>query len=181
VYQELLRVVAPEKPFGVEFKRLMRASILRERVVGLSLIGEDLPYPTNRVDLDARVRDWRGLPVARITYGPGRHELAAQAFYMPWLIKVLEAAGADVATAVPSLASPKFPVAADSAPSTMHVMGGMPMGDDPRTSVTDGVGRHHHLDNVFVADGGLFPGSGGHNPTLTIMATVLRGTRRWAA
>jgi len=46
--------------------------------------------------------------------------------------------------------------------------------------VTDGNGRHHLLDNLFVADGSLFPTSGGHNPTLTIMATVLRNTRRWA-
>jgi hypothetical protein len=37
---------------------------------GIQTIGEDLPYRTNAVDLDPRVRDHRGLPVARITYSP---------------------------------------------------------------------------------------------------------------
>ena len=60
-------------------------------------------------------------------------------------------------------------------------MGGMPMGRDARTSVTDEQGRHHHLDNLFVADGAVFPTSGGHNPTLTIMATALHQARGWVS
>ena len=65
-------------------------------------------------------------------------------------------------------------------PATEHVMGGMAMGTDPAKSVTDGEGRHHQLDNLFVADGSVFPGSGAHNPSLTIMATALRNATRWA-
>jgi len=178
-YQEVLRLLSPQKPFGADFKRLMRASLLRDRLCGVELIGEDLPYATNRVDLDPTVRDWRGIPVARITYGPGPSEIAAQAFYLPWLVKLLKAAGADVAIAIPELASTRFPIAQDQVPATEHVMGGMPMGTDARTSVTDGLGRHHHLDNLFFADGAVFPGSGGHNPTLTIMATALRQANKW--
>ena len=59
-------------------------------------------------------------------------------------------------------------------------MGGMRMGDDAATSVTDGVGRFHLLDNLYLSDGGLFPTSGGHNPTLTIMALALRNAHQWA-
>ena len=73
-YQQILPVLSPERPFGVAFKQLMRASLLRDRLLGLTLMGEDLPYAGNRVDLSPSVRDWRGYPVARITYGPGRHE-----------------------------------------------------------------------------------------------------------
>ena len=178
-YQEVLRLLAPLKPFGKDFKELMRSSLLRDRLCGVELIGEDLPYTTNRVDLDPNVRDWRGLPVARITYGPGPSELAAQAFYMPWLVKLLKAAGAAVAIAIPQLASSRFPIAQNQVPATEHVMGGMPMGTSPRNSVTDEQGRHHHLDNLFVTDGAVFPGSGGHNPTLTIMATALRLATGW--
>jgi len=179
-YQEVLRLLAPEKPFGADFKKLMRASILRDRLCGCELIGEDLPYATNRVDLDPTVRDWRGIPVARITYGPGPSEIAAQAFYLPWLVKLLKAAGADVAIAIPEIASSRFPIAQDQVPATEHVMGGMAMGTDARTSATDWQGRHHHLDNLFVADGSVFPSSGAHNPTLTIMATALRQATGWA-
>jgi choline dehydrogenase-like flavoprotein len=178
-YQEILRLLAPQKPFGTDFKQLMRSSLLRDRLCGIELIGEDLPYSTNRVDLDPKVRDWRGIPVARIIYGPGPSEIAAQAFYMPWMVKLLKAAGAHVAIAVPQLASSRYPIAQDQVPATEHVMGGMPMGADARTSVTDDHGRHHHLDNLFVADGSVFPTSGGHNPTLTIMATTLRQASGW--
>ena len=179
-YQQILSILAPDKPFGSDFKQLMRDSLLRDRLAGLTLVGEDLPYATNQVDLDPRIRDWRGVPVPRITYGPGRHEIAAQAFFMRWMVSILKASGADVVMAIPELPSPRFPVASGSVPDTEHLMGGMRMGDDPRTSVTDGIGRYHHLDNVVISDGSLFPSSGGHNPTLTIMATALRNARRWA-
>lgn len=180
-YVGILPVLAPHKPFGRAFKELMRSSILRDRLLGLTLMGEDLPYATNRVDLDRNVRDWRGYPVPRITYSPGRHELAAQAFYMPWMVKLLEAAGAEVALAIPQEPSARFPVGAAGVPSTDHIMGGMRMGRNPATSVTDSEGRHHQLENLFVADGSVFPTSGGHNPTLTIMATARRNALRWAA
>lgn len=178
-YQQILQIIAPDKPFGAEFKRLMRASLLRDRLLGLTLMGEDLPYASNRVDLDPSVRDWRGLPVARITYSPGRYELTAQAFYLPWVVRLLKASGASAAISIPEDSSTRFPIGAGAVIQTEHVMGGMRMGLDERTSVTDGVGRHHFLDNVFVADGSVFPTSGGHNPTLTIMATALRNARRW--
>jgi gluconate 2-dehydrogenase alpha chain len=178
-YQQILRIISPERPFGVEFKRLMRSSLLRDRLLGITMMGEDLPYATNRIDLDPDVRDWRGIPVARITYGPGAHELAAQAFYLPWVVRLLEASGASATIAIPAQPSSRFPIGESNVPQTEHVMGGMRMGTDPATSVTDSVGRHHFLDNVFVADGAVFPSSGGHNPTLTIMATALRNAQRW--
>jgi gluconate 2-dehydrogenase alpha chain len=180
-YQQILKAVSPTLPFGAEFKELMRSSLLRDRLLGLTLFGEDLPYATNRVDLSPDVRDWRGRPVARITYSPGRHELAAQAFYMPWVVKLLKASGAAVAIAIPQQPSSQFPIGAASVIETAHIMGGLRMGSDRSTSVTDSEGRHHSLDNLFVADGAVFPTSGGHNPTLTIMATAFRNAGRWAS
>jgi choline dehydrogenase-like flavoprotein len=179
-YQQVLKLIAPHKPFGTAFKQLMRDSLLRDRLCGLTLVAEDLPYVTNQVDLDPSVRDWRGMPVARVTYGPGLHELTAQAFYMPRLVSILKAAGADIAFAISQLPSTRLPIASGSVPDTNHLMGGMRMGSDPTTSVTDGSGRYHQLDNLFISDGSLFPSSGGHNPTLTIMATALRNARHWA-
>jgi choline dehydrogenase-like flavoprotein len=57
-------------------------------------------------------------------------------------------------------------------------MGGMRMGKHPKTSVTDHHGMVHGLENVFVADGSVFPSSGAQNPTLTIMATALRNATK---
>lgn len=180
-YRYLLTVAAPDKPFGHAFKELMRASLLRDRMCGAQLIGEDLPYATNQVDLDPTRRDWRGLPIIRVTYSPGNHELAAQEFYLPWMAELLRRAGASAVTAVPGVSSTKFPAAAGDVPDSEHVMGGMRMGTDPATSVTDPEGRFHGVDNLTVADASVFPTSGGHNPTLTIMATALRNARRWAS
>jgi choline dehydrogenase-like flavoprotein len=57
-------------------------------------------------------------------------------------------------------------------------MGGMRMGKNPRTSVTNAHGMVHGMENVFVADGSVFPSSGAQNPTLTIMATALRNATK---
>jgi len=59
-------------------------------------------------------------------------------------------------------------------------MGGMMMGTDAATSVTDAYGRVHGLDNVYAADGSVFVTSGAHNPTNTIMAVALRNMRHLA-
>ncbi len=47
-------------------------------------------------------------------------------------------------------------------------MGGCPLGPDVRRAVVDTSGRHHHLDNLYVIDGSLFPTSIGANPQLSI-------------
>ena len=179
-YRFLLGLLRPDKPFGTEFKELMRSSVLRDRMCGIQMIGEDLPYRDNTVDLDPTVKDYRGYPVARITYSPRPHELAAQEFYLPYIAEILRRAGAGHVTAVPDAESDATPLAGNRVPTTAHIMGGMRMGTDPTVSATDHEGRFHQLDNLFVADGSVFPTSGAHNPTLTIMATALRNARLWA-
>ena len=55
-----------------------------------------------------------------------------------------------------------------------HVMGGCAMSALPPDGVVDGRGRHHHLRNVSVVDGSLFPTSIGANPQLSIYAIAAR-------
>ena len=57
---------------------------------------------------------------------------------------------------------------------TAHLMGGCAMGEDPKTSVTDSLGRHHQLENLSVLDGSLFPTSIGANPQLSIYGLVAK-------
>ena len=57
-----------------------------------------------------------------------------------------------------------------------HVMGGCPMGPDPRQAVVDEEGRHHHLRNVSVHDGSVFPTSIAANPQLSIYAIAARSS-----
>ena len=55
-----------------------------------------------------------------------------------------------------------------------HVMGGCAMGNDPRASVVGENGRHHHVANLSVHDGSVFPTSVGANPQLSIYAIAGR-------
>ncbi len=173
-YQTLLGLLRSSRPFGTEFKQLMRSSMLRDRLAGCVLVGEELPYLDHTVTLDPTVTDVFGLPVAQITWSPGRYEQVAQQFYSPLLKKMMISAGAAVAFAVPDT------INSEGLPTRSHVMGGMMMGADPATSVTDGYGRVHGLDNVYAADGSVFVTSGAHNPTNTIMAVALRNMRQLA-
>ena len=59
---------------------------------------------------------------------------------------------------------------------TAHQMGGCAMGNDPKTSVVDAHLRHHHVENLHVIDGSVFPTSLGVNPQESIM-----GVASWAA
>jgi choline dehydrogenase-like flavoprotein len=173
-YVTLLKLLRSSRPFGTEFKQLMRSSLLRDRLAGCSFCGNDLPYLDHTVTLDPVVRDVFGLPVAQITWSTGKYEQVAQDFYIPLLKRMMKAAGAAVALAVPDTLD------SGGLPTGSHIMGGMMMGPDPSSSVTDPYGQVHGLDNVFVADGSVFVTSGAHNPTLTLMAVALRNMRHLA-
>ena len=89
--------------------------------------GEDLAYPTNRVDLDPTVRDVRGSPAPRVTYHGGRHERAASAHHGPRLAAILKAMGAQwtsISTSPGVGAHGGLPI-----PESLHVMGTTRMGE----------------------------------------------------
>jgi gluconate 2-dehydrogenase alpha chain len=79
---------------GRTLKLLLRQGALRDRILSLTMHGEDAPQPTNRVDLDPAVRDLDGLPVARITYANHAFETSARTFYGPKMLDLLQACGA---------------------------------------------------------------------------------------
>lgn len=58
--------------------------------------------------------------------------------------------------------------------NSTHPLGGCAMGGDPRASVVRADGRHHHLENLYVIDGSVFPTSLGVNPCESIYALAAR-------
>lgn len=58
--------------------------------------------------------------------------------------------------------------------TAFHPMGTVRMGADPNRSAVDPFGRHHRVNNLWVADGSTFPTCVGVNPQLTIMAFAKR-------
>jgi len=57
---------------------------------------------------------------------------------------------------------------------TAHQAGTMRFGSDPLQSVLDLNCKAHGIDNLYVTDASFFPSIGAVNPTLTIIANVLR-------
>jgi choline dehydrogenase-like flavoprotein len=58
--------------------------------------------------------------------------------------------------------------------ASAHVMGGSCMGEDAKVAVCNSLGRYHHLRDLSVLDGSLFPTSIGANPQLSIYGLVAK-------
>lgn len=61
--------------------------------------------------------------------------------------------------------------------AAVHPMSTLWMGDNPKRSVVDPRGAHHHVDGLFVADGSLFPTSFGGPPQIPIYTMGRRVAR----
>jgi choline dehydrogenase-like flavoprotein len=58
--------------------------------------------------------------------------------------------------------------------TTYHESGTLWMGNGPATSVTDDLGRFHHVTNAFACDQSVFPSVGSVNPALTGLTLARR-------
>jgi choline dehydrogenase-like flavoprotein len=133
--------------------------------MAVAMVVHDMPQHDNRVDLDDKVTDAWGLPVARITLKPHENDLAQGKFLIDRNAEILEAAGAR--------STQKVYIDRITG-NCSHQHGTARMGDDPATSVLDRWCRAHEVRNLFVVDGSPFPTGTGANPTLTIMANAWR-------
>ena len=160
--------VANTRPevFGVALHQSMRTAA--KHLGGVTLLGEDLPDPDNRVVLGAG-RDRFGAPRAKISHRYAPDTLRLHAAAMTEGKQVLRAAGATEAWAAPL--------------AQQHILGGTAMGSDPARSVANGFGQAHDHENLFLAGLGLFPTAGAVNPTFTLSALALRSAeyivRNW--
>jgi choline dehydrogenase-like flavoprotein len=163
-YARILNQLGAGRWDGPMFKKLMRQSPGRDRVMILVMQAEDAPQTTNRVDLDPAIVDLDGLPVSRCTYKNHAFEVDAGKFYEPKLMDILQAAGVSYTALAPR----------DPIPSSQHIMGTLRFGANAATSVCDPNGKFWDLGNLYASDGSLFPTSSGYNPTMTIVTLALR-------
>jgi choline dehydrogenase-like flavoprotein len=159
-----INFAAPGKAvWGAEAKAADRE--LFNHVMAVAVLIHDLPQETNRVELDADVKDAWGLPVARITHRAHANDLAMGRWTVDRNAEILAAAGAHEI----------WRVYADRITGNCsHQHGTARMGDDPDASVLDASCRAHEVENLYVIDGSPFPTGTGINPTLTIMANAWR-------
>ncbi len=147
--------------WGKEHKDFMRRYFKRNMTVMGPM--QEMPVFNSRVQVDPKVKDAWGIPVARIS---GRHhpnDLLGTDFMRSKAELWLKEAGA-------SRTIPFHWTFLGIPSGGQHQAGTCRMGNDPKTSVVDRFCRVHDLDNLYVIDGSVHPNNGGFNPVLTIMA-----------
>ena len=154
----------PDVPrWGQEFKDWARDTYRHT----ITVMGptQEMPVFESRVQLDPKVRDEFGIPVARLS-GP-RHDHTVE------IAKVM-AGNAQRWLKEAGATKTWLRLSGKGTSGGQHQAGTCRMGDDPRSSVVDRNLRVHGIDNVFVIDGSVHVTNGGFNPVLTIMALAFR-------
>lgn len=174
--------------FGRKVKRLTGpikpwlACTFGSSELALVLRAEQAPNPDSRVTLDRSV-DATGMPRVRLDWRLKDQDVETAAVLVDALARHVASKGLGRVDPAPWLSDrPRQwtfdELVSDHPIGGYHHMGTTRMADDPRKGVTDGHGRVHGLDNLYVAGSSVFPTGGWANPTLTILALSLRTAER---
>jgi choline dehydrogenase-like flavoprotein len=122
---------------------------------------QEMPVFEARLQVDPRVVDAWGIPVARLSGARHPQDLEVANYISGKAAAWLKEAGA-------TSTWPKLPGKGLS--GGQHQAGTCRMGNDPKTSVVDRYCRVHDVANLFVVDCSVHVSNGGFNPVLTLMA-----------
>jgi choline dehydrogenase-like flavoprotein len=122
---------------------------------------QEMPVFEARVQVDPRVVDDWGIPVARLSGTRHPRDLEVAKYISSKAAAWLKEAGAITTW-------PKLPGKLLS--GGQHQAGTCRMGNDPKTSVVNRSCQVHDVANLFVIDASVHVTNGGFNPALTIMA-----------
>jgi choline dehydrogenase-like flavoprotein len=145
--------------WGLAHKKWMRQAYRFHTSVGGPV--QEMPVFRSRVEVDPKVRDYWGIPVARMSGQRHSHTIEIARYLADKSEMWLKEAGAlKVWKSIPGR----------DLSGGQHQAGTCRMGNDPKTSVVDRCCRVHDINNLFVIDGSVHVTNGGFNPVLTIMA-----------
>ncbi|MFK7966526.1 MAG: GMC family oxidoreductase [Burkholderiaceae bacterium] len=130
-------------------------------MAGMWIVGEDMPREDNRITLNDKVKDARGLPVANVHFDDHPNDNAMRDHAYKQGQAVYEAAGARK-----SFRTPPYP--------STHNLGTCRMSEKAADGVCNAFGQTHDIDNLFISDGSQFTTGGAENPTLTIVTLAIR-------
>jgi choline dehydrogenase-like flavoprotein len=163
---QFMGMVPPWTPrWGEGHKQFVRSAY--RRTISIKGPVQEMPAFDSRVQVDPKVKDAWGIPVARLSGYKHPHTLEIARFLAgkaeAW---VKEAGAVQTWKQVPG----------NSLSGGQHQAGTCRMGNDPKTSVVDKDCRIHDVDNVYVIDASVHVTNGGFNPALTIMANAYRAS-----
>jgi choline dehydrogenase-like flavoprotein len=158
-YQFVSRRAPGVPKWGRAHKQFMRQWYRRS----IAVMGpvQELPVFESRVQVDPKVKDFWGIPVARLSgHRHPNDQVVAEFLASKAEVWLKEAGAISTWTSLPGT----------GLSGGQHQAGTCRMGDDPKTSVVDKYCRVHDVENLFVVDGSVHVTNGGFNPALTIMA-----------
>ena len=130
-------------------------------LAGMWLVGEDMPRETNRVTLNATLKDKWGNAAPNVHFDDHDNDIAMREHAFKQGQAVYAAAGA-----IKSFRTPPYP--------STHNLGTCRMGASAKDSVCNAYGQTHDVSNLFISDGSQFTTGGAENPTLTIVTLAIR-------
>ena len=125
------------------------------------LVGEDMPQETNRITLNAEVKDQYGMPAPNVHFTDHPNDTAMRNHAYRQGSAVYDAVGA-----VRTLPTPPYP--------STHNLGTNRMSAKASDGVVNKNGQAHDIANLFISDGSQFTTGGAENPTLTIVSLAIR-------
>lgn len=129
------------------------------------MMGETIPKETNYLALDHTKKDEWGMPLLKISIAyDDNDEKMIQDFFTEATAMYTAAGFTDIKTQDTKQA-PGLDI---------HEMGGVRMGNDPKTSMVNKWHQLHACKNVFVTDGACMTSTSTQNPSLTYMAFTAR-------
>jgi choline dehydrogenase-like flavoprotein len=133
--------------------------------VGSHMMGETIPKESNYVSLDHSKKNQWGIPMPNISMDYDENDEKMNKDYFEQLTEMFTKAGFTNITTLDTKQAPGLDI---------HEMGGVRMGNDPKTSLLNKWNQLHACKNVFVTDGACMTSTSTQNPSLTYMALAAR-------
>jgi choline dehydrogenase-like flavoprotein len=127
--------------------------------------GETIPKETNHVRLSGDKKDQWGIPLLITSVGYDDNDEKMVKDFLEQGKAMLEAGGVKEVNADDNHQAPGLDI---------HEMGGVRMGNDPKTSMLNEWNQLHHCKNVFVTDGACMTSTGSQSPSILYMAFTAR-------
>lgn len=137
--------------------------------VSMMMQGEVIPTYYNHVRLSKDKKDKYGLPQLITSIDYSDNDIAMMEDFMNEGETMLKYAGATNIKKID-----QHEVFGRQPGLEVHEVGGVRMGNDPKTSLLNSNNQLHQCKNVFVTDGACMTSIGNQNPSLTFMALTAR-------
>jgi choline dehydrogenase-like flavoprotein len=151
--------------FGETLKENLAKKDLGLWSVGSHMMGETIPKESNYVRLDAEKKDEWGMPLLSIKIDYDDNDDKMTRDFIDQFTEMYTKAGFKDIKTNDSKQAPGLDI---------HEMGGVRMGNDPKTSMLNKWNQLHACKNVFVTDGASMTSTSTQNPSLTYMALTAR-------